>query len=134
MVDYYGSGVVTVLIFYLCRQIPHGWIGEVAGLAFLNCKLLGGMTIPLTLGSWTLEFPEQGLRAMASSFKVRLSRHPLVFVCSIVCFPLQCFLCFSVCKMPVRTYIGLLLVNSPFSVGYGSTHRAMLYPMSSKIG
>ena len=25
MVDYYGSGVVTVLIFYLCRQIPHGW-------------------------------------------------------------------------------------------------------------
>ena len=31
MVDYYGSGVVTVLIFYLCRQIPHGWIGEVAG-------------------------------------------------------------------------------------------------------
>ena len=42
MVDYYGSGVVTVLIFYLCRQIPYGWIGEVAGLAFLNCKLLGG--------------------------------------------------------------------------------------------
>lgn len=41
MVDYYGSGVVTVLIFYLCRQIPYGWIGEVAGLAFLNCKLLG---------------------------------------------------------------------------------------------
>ena len=61
MVDYYGSGVVTVLIFYLCRQIPYGWIGEVAGLAVLNCWLLGGMTIPLTLGSWTLEFPEQGL-------------------------------------------------------------------------
>ena len=65
MVDYYGSGVVTVLIFYLCRQIPYGWIGEVAGLAFLNCKLLGGMTIPLTLGSWTLEFPEQGLALLA---------------------------------------------------------------------
>jgi len=60
-----GSGVVTVLIFYLCRQIPYGWIGEVAGLAFLNCKLLGGMTIPLTLGSWTLEFPEQGLALLA---------------------------------------------------------------------
>ena len=65
MVDYYGSGVVTVLIFYLCRQIPYGWLGEVAGLAFLNCKLLGGMTIPLTLGSWTLEFPEQGLALLA---------------------------------------------------------------------
>ena len=35
------------------------------GLAFLNCKLLGGMTIPLTLGSWTLEFPEQGLALLA---------------------------------------------------------------------
>ena len=65
MVDYYGSGVVTVLIFYLCRQIPHSWIGELAGLAFLNCKLLGGMTIPLTLGSWTLELPEQGLALLA---------------------------------------------------------------------
>ena len=65
MVDYYGSGVVTVLLFYLCRQIPHGWIGELAGLAVLNCWLLGGMTIPLTLGSWTLEFPEQGLALLA---------------------------------------------------------------------
>ena len=65
MVDYYGSGVVSVLIFYLCRQLPYGWIGEAAGLAFLNCKLLGGMTIPLTLGSWTLEFPEQGLALLA---------------------------------------------------------------------
>lgn len=65
MVDYYGSGVVTVLIFYLCRQIPQGWIGELAGLAILNCWLLGGMTIPLTLGSWTLEFPEQGLALLA---------------------------------------------------------------------
>ena len=63
--DYSVTGVMLMLIFYLCRQIPHGWIGEVAGLAFLNCKLLGGMTIPLTLGSWTLEFPEQGLALLA---------------------------------------------------------------------
>ena len=63
--DYSVTGVMLMLIFYLCRQIPYGWIGEVAGLAFLNCKLLGGMTIPLTLGSWTLEFPEQGLALLA---------------------------------------------------------------------
>ena len=65
MVDYYGSGVVTVLIFYLCRQIPYGWIGEVAGLAFLNCKLLGGMTVPVSLLGRTLELPEQGLALLA---------------------------------------------------------------------
>ena len=65
MVDYYGSGVVTVLLFYLCRQIPYGWIGEVAGLAFLNCKLLGGMTVPVSLLGRTLELPEQGLALLA---------------------------------------------------------------------
>ena len=61
----YGRDSEAGQIINLCRQIPHGWIGEVAGLAFLNCKLLGGMTIPLTLGSWTLEFPEQGLALLA---------------------------------------------------------------------
>ena len=65
MVDYYGSGVVTVLIFYLCRQVPHGWIGELAGLAFLNCHLLGGMTVPVSLLGLTLELPEQGLALLA---------------------------------------------------------------------
>ena len=88
----------------------------------------------MTPGSTVAHRWSQSMRAMASSFMVRLSRHPLVFVCSIVCFPLQCFLCFSVCKMPVRTYIGLLLVNSPFSVGYGSARRAMMYPMRIKKG
>ena len=65
MVDYYGSGVVTVLIFYICRRIPHGWIGELAGLAVLNCRLLGGMTVPVSLWGWTLELPEQGLALLA---------------------------------------------------------------------
>ena len=65
MVDYYGSGVVTVLIFYLCRQFPHGWIGELAGLAVLNCWLLGGMTVPVSLLGLTVELPEQGLALLA---------------------------------------------------------------------
>ena len=62
---YILAAVLSLPVGYFCRQIPYGWIGEVAGLAFLNCKLLGGMTIPLTLGSWTLEFPEQGLALLA---------------------------------------------------------------------
>ena len=32
MVDYYGSGVVTVLVFYLCRGRSWGRLGELAGL------------------------------------------------------------------------------------------------------
>ena len=65
MVDYYGSGVVTVLLFYLCPQLPLGRLWELAGLAVLNCRLLGGMTVPVTLLGLTLELPEQGLALLA---------------------------------------------------------------------
>ena len=65
MVDYYGCGVVTVLLFYLCPQLPLGRLWELAGLAVLNCRLLGGMTVPVTLLGLTLELPEQGLALLA---------------------------------------------------------------------
>ncbi len=65
MVDYYGSGVVTVLVFYLCRGRAWGWLGQLAGLIWLNCYLLGGMLIPVTLLGHTVEIPEQGLAVLA---------------------------------------------------------------------
>ena len=60
---YILAALISLPVGYFLGTV--GWLGEVAGLAFLNCKLLGGMTIPLTLGSWTLEFPEQGLALLA---------------------------------------------------------------------
>lgn len=65
MVDYYGSGVVTVLVFYLCRGRTWGWLGQLAGLVWLNCYLLGGMLIPVTLLGHTIEISEQGLAVLA---------------------------------------------------------------------
>ena len=65
MVDYYGSGVVTVLVFYLCRNKPWGWLGQLAGLIWLNCYLLGGMLMPITLLGHTVEISEQGLAVLA---------------------------------------------------------------------
>ena len=65
MVDYYGSGVVTVLLFYLFHGRRWGWLGELAGLAVLNCWLLGGMTVPVVLLGHTVELPEQGLALLA---------------------------------------------------------------------
>ena len=65
MVDYYGSGVVTVLVFYLCRGRSWGRLGELAGLIVLNCYLLGGMLIPVTLLGHTIEISEQGLAVLA---------------------------------------------------------------------
>ena len=65
MVDYYGSGVVTVLVFYLCRGRSWGRLGQLAGLVWLNCYLLGGMLIPVTLLGHTIEISEQGLAVLA---------------------------------------------------------------------
>ena len=65
MVDYYGPGVVTVLVFYLFRDVPFGWLGELAGLVALHGFLLRGMEIPVTLLGHTFTFPEQGLAVLA---------------------------------------------------------------------
>ena len=42
MVDYYGSGVVTVLIFYLCRQIPYGLDRRGGGTGLPELQTAGG--------------------------------------------------------------------------------------------
>ena len=65
MVDYYGAGVVTVLVFYLCRGRRFGWLGELAGLVVLNCFLLRGMELPVTVLGHTFALPEQGLAVLA---------------------------------------------------------------------
>ena len=61
MVDYYGCGVVTVLLFYLCREWKWGWLPELAGLLYLNGVLLAGEE----LTAFGVTFPEQGLAALA---------------------------------------------------------------------
>lgn len=61
MVDYYGCGVWTVLLFALCRGKPWGWAAELAGLWYINWEMLGGMERSI-LG---ILFPEQGLAVLA---------------------------------------------------------------------
>ena len=61
MVDYYGCGVMTVLLFYLCRGWKWGWLPELAGLLYLNGVVLGGEE----LTAFGVTFPEQGLAVLA---------------------------------------------------------------------
>ena len=61
MVDYYGCGVVTVLLFSFCRGWKWGWLPELAGLCYLNGVLLAGEELTV-LG---VTFPEQGLAVLA---------------------------------------------------------------------
>lgn len=66
MVDYYGVGVLTVLVFYFF----HGrkwWclLGQVAALYWLNVEVLGGLYFEVEMFGSTVEIVQQGLALLA---------------------------------------------------------------------
>ncbi len=66
MTDYYGYGVLTVVVFYCFRG--NGWmqrLGQLAGLLYINWHLIKGMTIPVTLFGNVFEIPQQGIAVLA---------------------------------------------------------------------
>ena len=65
MVDYYGFGVLTVLVFYLSRNLKFGWLIQLAGLWVINVNLMGGMDIPVDLFGHELFISQQGLALLA---------------------------------------------------------------------
>lgn len=65
MVDYYGAGVLTVLVFYWTRGRRFGWLWQLAALGYINLELLGGFGWPVTLGSVEVFIPQQGLALLA---------------------------------------------------------------------
>ena len=44
-VDYHGSGVLMVLVFYLFRKVKFGWLIQLAAMIFINVEMLGGLGI-----------------------------------------------------------------------------------------
>ena len=65
MVDYYGFGIMTVLVFYLTHDWKWGWLVQLAGLYVINVGLMGGMDIPVELLGHTLFISQQGLALLA---------------------------------------------------------------------
>ncbi len=65
-VDYYGEGVLTVLLFWLFRG-SRWWqrLGQAAGLYWINVEMLGGQVIPLSLSGQTVELPLQAFALLA---------------------------------------------------------------------
>lgn len=66
MVDYFGVGILMVLLFYFLRG--GGWLrrfGQLAGMYYLNCVMLGGYVMRFTLLGATVSFPRQGLAVLA---------------------------------------------------------------------
>ncbi len=66
MTDYYGYGVLTVLVFYLFRG--NRWyhrLGQFAGLLYINWFLISGLNLPVNLFGRHLEIPQQGFAILA---------------------------------------------------------------------
>ncbi len=62
MVDYFGCGVLTILVFYLFRGKKwHHLLGQLIGLYVINWQLMRGMTVPI--GS--VEIPRQGIAILS---------------------------------------------------------------------
>lgn len=66
MVDYFGEGVLTVLVFYFFRE-RKWWclLAQVAALYYIHAEMLGGLYFDVTLFGHTFPIVEQGLALLA---------------------------------------------------------------------
>lgn len=66
MTDYYGFGVLTVLLFYIFRG-REWWriLAVICGMYIINGILLGGLSIPIALFGLEFDFPQQSLAMLA---------------------------------------------------------------------
>lgn len=66
MVDYYGTGVCIVLLFYFFRG--RSWwcfLGQLLGMYLLNVKAMGGLFYPISILGLDLEISQQGFALLA---------------------------------------------------------------------
>ena len=42
-VDYYGYGILMVLVFWLFRNVKFGWLIQLAAMIYINVELVGGL-------------------------------------------------------------------------------------------
>jgi hypothetical protein len=65
-VDYYGAGVVTVLIFYFfCERKWWSFLLQAICLYYVNVEMLGGLTVPMELFGYSFELHQQALALLA---------------------------------------------------------------------
>lgn len=65
LVDYYGYGVLMVLVFYLFHDVKFGWIAEIAAMFYINWEMIGGLVFNVVLFGHTVEIPKQGFAVLA---------------------------------------------------------------------
>lgn len=65
MVDYFGYGILMVLVFYLFHNVRYGWVGELLCMAYINWEMMGGLVYPVSVLGRTVEIPQQGFAVLA---------------------------------------------------------------------
>ncbi len=66
MVDYYGYGILTMFVFYFFHG--NGLInklGQLVGLFIINFELMGGLTVPITIGEYIINLKQQSVAILS---------------------------------------------------------------------
>lgn len=66
MIDYYGYGVLTVLVFYLFRE--RKWtclLGQILLLGYIHWEMMGGLSVPIRVFGTTVYLVQQGTALLA---------------------------------------------------------------------
>lgn len=58
-VDYGFLGMLTVVMFYVCRDFPFAWLAQLVGMVAINIIFFEGQVIPVELLGKNIEIPTQ---------------------------------------------------------------------------
>lgn len=64
-VDYYGYGVLMVLVFWLSREVSWGWLAQLIVMICVNCVMMGGLEYEIVLLGRSFFLAEQGAAVLA---------------------------------------------------------------------
>ena len=64
-VDYGLNGVLMVVLFYVCRDFPFAWLGQLIGMVLINIVIFEGLVFPVEIFGKTFEIPSQGFAVFA---------------------------------------------------------------------
>lgn len=65
MVDYFGYGVLMVLVFYLFRDMKLSWLAQLVCMVYINWEMMGGLVYFVPMFGRMVEISQQGLAVLA---------------------------------------------------------------------
>ena len=65
MSDYYGYGVLTVLVFYIFRDFRFSWVLQFVTIIYINAFMMSGLTYNFELFGININFPQQAFAILS---------------------------------------------------------------------